>query len=189
MAEFESEELRCIASAVADVKPVERVSKEKVMDSLLQTFSEEKAEMIFKRALHKGVLDKRKNDYIIPIPSMHNWLVSNYAPELKRTPKFNWYLVARMTNSEIKARTYECTFNEDPAILLPQLTSDALKRLPPPLNGQEWVFDAVDVDTEAVIWTVAGHSKTVGPSTSPYDQGTSIPPLGQFPDPDHGLER
>ncbi len=160
--EFESKELHCIANAVADVKPGERVSKEKVMDSLLQTFSEDKAEVIFKRALHKGVLDKRKNDYIIPIPSMHDWLVSNYALELKRTPKFNWYLVAWMTNSEVKARAYECTFNEDPAILLPQLTSDALKRLPSPISGQEWVFDAVDADTEDVIWTTAGDNKTMG---------------------------
>ena len=163
VAKFESRELHCIANAVADVKPGERVSKEKVMDSLLQTFSKDEAEVIFKRALHKGVLDKRKNDYVIPIPSMHDWLVSNYALALKRTPKFNWYLVARMTNSEVKARAYECTFNEDPAILLPQLTSDALKRLPSPLSGQEWVFDAVDADTGDVIWTTAGeNNNTMG---------------------------
>ncbi len=189
VAKFESKELRCIANAVADVQPGERVSKEKVMHSLLQTFSKDEAEVIFRRALHKGVLDARGDSYVIPIPSMHDWLVSNYALELKRTPKFNWYLVARMTNSGIKARTNECTFNEDPAILLPQFTSDALKRLPPPLDGQEWVFDAVDVDTQDVIWTVAGHNKTVGRPASPYDQGTSIPPLGQLPDPDHGMER
>ena len=187
--EFESKELCCIASAVADVKPGERVRKKNVMNSLLQTFSKEKAEMIFKRALHKGVLDKRKNDYVIPIPSVHDWLVSNYALKLKRTPKFNWYLVARMTNSEIKARAYECTFNEDPAILLPQLTSNALKRLPSALGGQEWVFDAVDVNTEDVIWTVAGHNKTMGPSAPTHDHGTSIPSLGQLHDPDRGLER
>ncbi len=84
VAKFESKELRCIASAVADVKPGERISKENVMDSLLQTFNKDEAEVIFKRALHKGLLDKRKNDYVIPIPSMHNWLVSNYAIELKR---------------------------------------------------------------------------------------------------------
>ncbi len=185
--EFESKELRCIASAVADVQPGERVRKENIMNSLLQTFSKEKAEVIFKRALHKGVLDKRKNDYVIPIPSMHDWLVSNYTLELQRTPKFNWYLVARMTNSEIKARAYECTFNEDPAILLPQLTSDALKRLPLPLSGQEWVFDAVDVDTENVIWTVAGHNKTMRPLAPTHDHGTSVPSLGQLPD--RGLER
>ncbi len=163
VAKFESKELRCIANAVADVKPGDCVSKEKVMDSLLQIFSEERAEVIFKRALHKGVRDKRKNDYIIPIPSMHDWLVSNYALELKRTPEFNWYLVAWMTNSDVKARAYECTFNEDPAILLPQFTSDALKRLPSPISGQEWVFDAVDADTEDVIWTTAGdNNNTIG---------------------------
>ncbi len=161
VAKFESRELCCIASAVADVPPGERISKEKVMDSLLQSFSGEKAEEIFERALHKGVFDRRKNDYVIPIPSMHDWLVFNYFLNWERTPKFNWYLVARMTESEIKARTDECIFNEDPAILLPKLISNALKQLPPPISGQEWVFDAVDVDTEEVILTIDGRNKTM----------------------------
>ncbi len=73
----------------------------------------------------------------------------------------NWYLVARMTESEIKAGTDECIFNEDPAILLPKLISDALEQLPPPISGQKWVFDAVDVDTEDVILTVDGRNKTM----------------------------
>lgn len=161
VAQFESRELCCIASAVADVPLGERINKEKVMDSLLQSFSEEKAEEIFERALHKGVFDRRKNDYVIPIPSMHDWLVFNYSPNRERIPEFNWYLVARMTESEIKARTDDCTFNEDPAILLPKLISDALEQLPPPISGQEWVFDAVDVDTENVIWTADGRNKTM----------------------------
>ena len=182
-------ERQCIARAVAGMEPDGNLDKDTIITSLRKEFSKDEAEGIFKRALHKGVLDARGDSYVIPIPSMHDWLVSNYAPELKRTPKFNWYLIARMTNSEIKARTDEYTFNEDPAILLPRLTSDALKRLPPPIGGQEWVFDAVDVDTEDVILTVAGHNKTVGRSASPYDQGISTPSLGQLPDPDHGMER
>ena len=76
--EFESKELRCIALAVADVQPGERISKEDIMDSLLQDFSREKARTIFRLALHKGLFDRQKNDYIIPIPSMHDWLASNF---------------------------------------------------------------------------------------------------------------
>ena len=182
-------ERQCIARAVAGMEPSENIDKDTIITSLRKEFSEDEAEVIFRRALHKGVLDARGDSYVIPIPSMHNWLVSNYALELKRMPKFNWYLVARMTNSEIKARTDECTFNEDPAILLPQLTSDALKRLPPPLGEQEWVFDAVDVDTQDVIWTVAGHDKTVGHSDNPFDPPPGEFPLGHSPDPDRDIER
>ena len=182
-------ERQCIARAVAGMEPDGNLDKDTIITSLRKEFSKDEAEVIFKRALHKGVLDARGDSYVIPIPSMHDWLVSNYAPELKRTPKFNWYLVARITNSEIKARTDECTFNEDPAILLPQLTSDALKRLPPPLGEQEWVFDAVDVDTQDVIWTVAGHDKTVGHSDNPFDPPPGEFPLGHSPDPDRDIER
>ena len=76
--EFESMELRCIARAVADVQPGERASKEDIMDSLLQDFSHKKARTIFRLALHRGLFDKQKNDYAIPTPSMHDWLVSNF---------------------------------------------------------------------------------------------------------------
>ncbi len=179
-------ERQCIARAVAGMESGGNLDKGMIITSLRKEFCKDEAEVIFKRALHKGVLDARGDSFVILIPSMHDWLVSNYALELKRTPKFNWYLVARMTDSEIKARAYECTFNEDPAILLPQLTSDALKRLSSPIGGQEWVFDAVDADTENVIWTAADHNKTMGPSAPTHDQGTSIPPLGPLPDPDHG---
>ncbi len=77
--EFESQELRCIARAVADVKPGERIRKEDIVDSLLHEFSRDKVEEVFTLALHKGMLDKWKNDYVIPIPSMHEWLISSYA--------------------------------------------------------------------------------------------------------------
>ncbi len=182
-------ERQCIASAVAGTEPDGNLDKDTIITSLRKEFSKDEAEVIFKRALHKGVLDARGDSYVIPIPSMHDWLVSNYAPELKRTPKFNWYLVARITDSEINSHTNEGPYNEDPAILLPRLASDALKRLPSSISGREWIFNALDVDTKDVIFTVAGHNKTVGRSASPYDQRISTPTLGQLPDTDHGLER
>ncbi len=43
------------------------------MDSLLQDFGREKARTNFRLALHKGLFDKQKNDYVIPVPSMTGW--------------------------------------------------------------------------------------------------------------------
>ena len=49
------------------------------MSSLLQDYGHDEAEKIFRRALHKGILDERDNCFVVPIPSMQKWLVSNYA--------------------------------------------------------------------------------------------------------------
>lgn len=57
--EFESKELRCIARAVTDVQPGERISKEDIIDSFLQDFGHEKARTIFRLALHKGLIGRR----------------------------------------------------------------------------------------------------------------------------------
>jgi hypothetical protein len=57
------------------------------MSSLAQDFGPDEAEDLFNRAWNKGLLDERDGRYIIPIPSMQDWLVSNYARERINFPQ------------------------------------------------------------------------------------------------------
>ena len=51
----------------------------KIRSFLTQEYGPDEAEKLFHRALHKGVLHEQAGRYAVPIPSMHDWLVSNYA--------------------------------------------------------------------------------------------------------------
>ncbi len=77
--DFPREQLHCIARVLAFAPSRASVAKMDIMASLRMEFSEDKAEEIFTLALHKGILDVRDNLYVVPIPSMHNWLVDNFA--------------------------------------------------------------------------------------------------------------
>ncbi len=78
-------ERQCIARAVVGIESGENVDKGGIIASLRKEFSKGETERIFTLALHRGMLDVRGDSYAIPIPSMHDWLVSNYAPNQKRT--------------------------------------------------------------------------------------------------------
>ena len=73
------EQLHCIARVVAGVPSGTSVAKMDLMASLRLDYNHDTAEKIFTLALHKGILDERKNRYVVPIPSMHDWLVDNFA--------------------------------------------------------------------------------------------------------------
>ena len=83
---FYREQLHCIARSIADIPAGSHVDHTVIMSSLLQDYSHDEAERIFRQALHKGILDERDNCFIVPIPSMHDWLVSNYAREAIKFP-------------------------------------------------------------------------------------------------------
>ncbi len=78
-------ERQCIARAVAGIEPGENVDKRGIIASLRKEFSKDETERIFTLALYRGMLDVRGDRYAIPISSMHDWLVSNYAPSQKCT--------------------------------------------------------------------------------------------------------
>lgn len=71
--------LHCIARSVANVPPGSSVDRTVIMSSILQDYRHDDAERLFRRALRKGILDERDNCYVVPVPSMHDWLVSNFA--------------------------------------------------------------------------------------------------------------
>ena len=76
--DFPREQFHCIARVIACAPSGTSVAKMDLMASLRMDYNHDTAENIFKLALHKGILDERKNRYVVPIPSMHDWLVDNF---------------------------------------------------------------------------------------------------------------
>ena len=70
---------RSFAKLFANVAYGGGLEFEDIMMSLAQDHGTEKAEKIFRRAEEKGVIIEKDGLYVVPIPSMHDWLVSNYA--------------------------------------------------------------------------------------------------------------
>ena len=83
---FSTKQRHSLAKIFANVPLGGRLDIEDIMMSLTQDHGSEKAKKIFHQALYKGVLYRYRGDYSIPIPSMHDWLVSNYAREQIKFP-------------------------------------------------------------------------------------------------------
>ena len=47
----------------------------------MHDFTEVQARDLFDSAWGKGLLDQRQGRYVIPVPSMEDWLISNYGRE------------------------------------------------------------------------------------------------------------
>ena len=76
-----SEMRKSLARPFREIPAGESLSYDRIMASLTQDFSPDQADTIFRRAERKGIISSRDGDYMIPIASMQNWLVSNYAIE------------------------------------------------------------------------------------------------------------
>ena len=72
---------RSLANLFANVALGESLDREDIVSSLEQDHGAECAQEIFLCAEAKGVITSKEGCYNIPIPSMHNWLVSTYAIE------------------------------------------------------------------------------------------------------------
>ena len=83
---FPEEERQSLARPFSDIPIGESVQLSKIMSSLTQDYSQDKAETLFRRAVERGLIDERGGRYVIPVPSMHDWLVSNYACEQIKFP-------------------------------------------------------------------------------------------------------
>ena len=77
--DFPREQLHCIARVIAHAPSGTSIAKMDLIASLRLDYDHDTAEKIFTLALHKGILDMRDNLYVVPIPSMHDWLVDNFA--------------------------------------------------------------------------------------------------------------
>ncbi len=75
---FDTPELQHMAEALIQVTTADGVSKKHILASLTRHYGPDEATRLFDQALHKGVLSRHGKGYAAPIPSMHNWLVSEY---------------------------------------------------------------------------------------------------------------
>ena len=83
---FPEEERQSLARLFSDIPIGKGVQLSKIMSSLIQDYSQDKAKTLFRRAVERGIIDERGGRYVIPVPSMHDWLISNYAREQIRFP-------------------------------------------------------------------------------------------------------
>ena len=67
-----------IARAFASAREDQTQTRKVIMESLVKAVGRQEADTVFRRALHNGVLDHRDGRYVIPIPSMFDWLIDNY---------------------------------------------------------------------------------------------------------------
>ena len=84
--DFASEHRHCLARAFADIPLGESTTLTAIMSSLTQDYGEMEAEKLFNRALHRGMLHSYRGNYVVPIPSMQDWLVTNYAHIKTKSP-------------------------------------------------------------------------------------------------------
>jgi len=77
--DFEEKERHCLAKSFAEVPLGESIPGDSIRASLTQEYGPAKAEKLFHQALNRGILSKRGGRYSVPIPSMQDWLVVNYA--------------------------------------------------------------------------------------------------------------
>lgn len=62
------------------------ITRSIVMSSLSQDHGPVEAANLFDKALDNGILHRQAGRYVVPIPSMQNWLVSNYGREQIELP-------------------------------------------------------------------------------------------------------
>lgn len=83
---FSTDELHCFARVLEGLEPGISVPQGEIRGSLSLEFTAEEVEEQILFAIHKGVLGERGNRFVIPIPTMHEWLVDGYADHRIRRP-------------------------------------------------------------------------------------------------------
>ena len=78
---FVEEERHCLARVFENIPTGGSTTRETILSSLSREYGEATTEKLFRRARHGGILQLTEGGrYAIPIPSMQDWLVENYAP-------------------------------------------------------------------------------------------------------------
>lgn len=76
---FDEEHRQFFARLFVDLPLGGSVTGSAIRSSLTQEYGFEEAAQLFRRAARQGTIDERRGRYVIPVPSMQSWLVSNYA--------------------------------------------------------------------------------------------------------------
>ncbi len=81
LVDFRPSEAECLARLIADVQPGLPLDDMKIFSSMAQKFGNDHAKKLFKKFEEKGILEKTTMGYVVPIPSMHTWLIETYIPK------------------------------------------------------------------------------------------------------------
>ncbi len=76
---FDEEHRQTFASLFVDLPLGGSITGNAIRSSLTQEYGVAQADKLFRRAARQGAIDERRGRYVIPVPSMQDWLVSNYA--------------------------------------------------------------------------------------------------------------
>ena len=77
--DFDEEHRQSFAKLLVDVPLGGSITGSAIRSTLAQEYGPDEAKKLFRRALYCGILHKHAGRYAVPVPSMHDWLVSNYA--------------------------------------------------------------------------------------------------------------
>ncbi len=83
---FAREYRHCLARVFKDLPLGESTTGKVILSSLTQEYGETEAKKLFHLGRERGLIEDRDGDYAIPIPSMQDWLVSNYAHIQTKSP-------------------------------------------------------------------------------------------------------
>jgi len=76
-----------LANLIDTIPIGDGLDREEFETALSQEYDPEKAKSLFEKAVERGILHSQDEIYFIPIPSMRNWLVTNYAHERVEIPQ------------------------------------------------------------------------------------------------------
>lgn len=77
--DFPEEDFQSLTRPFVNITIGESVQRKDIISSLRQDYDQDKAEMLFRMAEEKGIIALKQQRYRIPIPSMHEWVVAQYA--------------------------------------------------------------------------------------------------------------
>lgn len=85
--DFGEVERRALAHAFRGVPSGGSRTRQEIEADLMQEFTEAQSGALFESAWGQGLLDQRQGRFVIPVPSMQDWLVSNYRREQIHLPE------------------------------------------------------------------------------------------------------
>ncbi|MCY4672745.1 MAG: hypothetical protein OXD43_03080 [Bacteroidetes bacterium] len=81
---FDEELRQNFARLFVDIPLGGSITGSAVRSSLTQEYGFDEAKELFRRAVSKGIIDGRNGRYVIPVPSMQDWLVSKYGRDTEK---------------------------------------------------------------------------------------------------------
>lgn len=85
--DFGEVERRALAHAFRGTPSEGSRTRQEIEADLMQEFTEAQSRALFESAWGQGLLDQRQGRFVIPVPSMQDWLVSHYRREQIQLPE------------------------------------------------------------------------------------------------------